>query len=109
MAGLRHNVPGEFKDETKWKIFSTKQLGFFAVACFITGLCFKISMALIGAAFPGILTGIIIGIFIMVPVMFKLPETEFLKGGGLYISTFLVRLWIRKRNQKIYVKGWGKE
>lgn len=110
MASMRHNVPGEFNSETKWlRMFSTKQLGFLGASCLITALCYKASMALVKAGFPGVMTGLVIGVCIMLPVMLRLPDTEFLKGGGLYISTLLVRRWIRKRNRRLYVKGWGKE
>lgn len=110
MAGMKHNVPGEFNNETKWlRLFSNRQLCYLGVAFLVTALCYKVSVALVGAALPGVITGLVIGVCIMFPVMRVIPETEFLKGGGLFISTLLVRLWIRKRNRRIYVKGWGKE
>lgn len=110
MAGMRHNVPGEFKNETKWlKYFSTKQVCFLGVALFITSLCYKASVALGGSGFPGVMVGLVIGFFILLPVLIKIPETEYLRGGGLYVSELFARLWIRKHTKKIYVKGWGKD
>lgn len=109
MAGMKHNVPGEFKNETIWmKYFTTKQLCFLGGAFLIIGLCYRASVFLVNSGFPGILTGLVMGAFIMAPVMLRVPDTEFLKGGGLYFSTLFVRRLVRWRNRKIYVKGWGK-
>lgn len=110
MAGMRHNVPGEFNSETKWfRFFSNKQLAFLVVALFVLYLCYKVSVNFTGRGFFGVLVGLIIGAVIVAPSMIPIPQTEFLKGGGLTIDIILIRRWIRKRKKCIYVKGWKKD
>lgn len=110
MASMRHNVPGEFHSETKWfRFFSNKQLGFLVVALFVLYLCYKVNVNFTGHGFFGVLVGLNIGAVIVAPSMIPIPQTEFLKGGGLTIDIILIRRWIRKRKKCIYVKGWKKD
>lgn len=107
---MRHHVPGEFVNETKWlKFFGTKQLILIGVGAAVTYVCYKVSTFFGLGGAVGILTGLVLGIIIVAPSMIPIPETQFLKGAGSTVDVIFVRWLIRRRKRVIYIRGWKKD
>lgn len=107
---MRHYVPGDFSNETKWlKFFGNKQILLVAIGVAITYACYKGSTFLFGQGFVGIVFGLIIALIIVAPAMIPVPQTDYIKGGGVTWDVIFIRKMIRKRSRVIYVKGWNKD
>lgn len=103
---LVHEIPQEFTDEDKWFVFFTKKnLAFALPGVIITFINFKV-FGFFGKSLVGVVIGLIITAILVAISKVPMPESEYLKGGGLTFDQLLVRRYIRKKNKKIYVKGY---
>lgn len=101
-------IPSEFSNESKWlKFFTLKTL-----VCFVISVMIMILLGIFtqtfGSKVPGLIFGAIIVVFVMCITNIRVPETEYLKGGGQTIDVILIRKYLRKKNRCIYVKGYEK-
>lgn len=102
-----HSIPSEFTDEDKWfKFFKKRNLVVIAAGLGVTGFFFKIATPF-GLGVPLGLFGIVVTVIATIITMIPLPETNYLKGGGQTLDVILLRRYIRKKNKKIYIKGYG--
>lgn len=103
---LTYDIPSEFSDEDRWfKIFTKKQAIMIAAAAGVMVMLEKI-FDKFGLAFVGIILGAILIIVTAVIVMFRIPEMNYLRGGGQTLDIILFKRLVRKRNRYIYVKGY---
>lgn len=101
-----YDIPEEFSDEDRWfKFFTKKQAIMIVAAIGIMVMLVKIFDGA-GLAFIGVIFGGLLVIAITVIAMLKLPETNYLRGGGQTLDVILFKRFIRKRNRRIYVKGY---
>lgn len=107
MAKFTYNIPSEFTDEDKYfKYFTKKDMAVIIVTGALTLLLYKITGSLFGKPIIGIVIGGIIMIVSIGCAMIRIPETEYLNGGGQTILTLLIRRLVRKNNKLIYIKGY---
>lgn len=103
----RYEIPQGLTDEIKWfKYFSLRSL---IICICVAGLGVPLIKALGGL---GITVYLIVGwafvtIVITLATMIRIPNTNWLKGGGEYIDQYLLKRVIRKRNRCLYIKGYN--
>lgn len=93
-------------DEDKWlKFFTKTQLLGIGIAAGIGFLCFK-GLSLLGLTMLGIIVMILlIGVGAVI-VMFKMPATRYLQGGGLFLWEIIMINIYRKATKCIYVRNY---
>jgi len=100
-------IPKELKDEDKWfRYFTKKQAVPIAVTLLID---YRIIMWASQRNFllPAIIVSVILTLLVAGIVMVELPvDVLFLSGGGITMEQWIRRVFIRKRNRKIYVKNY---
>ena len=99
-------IPSEFTDEDRWfKFFTKKQLAVVLLNIVWTialGKLFK----LFGIMPVGIAIGVIQTLVVTALAMFRLPESNYLRGGGQIIGVVLLKRMYRRLFACIYVKGY---
>lgn len=104
-----YHIPSEFTDEDKWfRIFYKKNLLVMICGLGFTGVIAKAG-ALFGMQLPMIIFGLIVTAVITGITMLPVPETQYLKGGGQTLDIILIRMFIRKKNSVLYVRGYNKD
>lgn len=104
---VTYEIPAEFSDEDRWLKFFTKPQALCLSASVLISILLTKMLALISLTVIGIIIGILLVIATLIITMGKMPEANYLRGGGLYFDTILARKFIRKKKRCIYVKGYG--
>ena len=102
----RYEIPQGLTDEIRWfKYFSLRSL-IILVCVAAAGIpiimlldCLNITVYLI--VFWAFFT-----IMITLSTMVRIPNTNWLNGGGEYIDQYLIKRLIRKRKRCLYIKGY---
>ena len=105
----RYEIPQGLNEEIRWfKYFSLRSL--------IIALCTAGIGILIGNLIKGlgislyfIVFWIALTIAVTALTLFKIPNSNWLGGGGEYIDKHLIKILIRKRNKCIYLKGYNQQ
>ena len=106
--GFTHEIPSEFENEERWlKFFTLKSLVCCLAAFGIGVLLSSITKIIFSSPVPGILLGIILAAMAYAVTMGKIPEEDYMKGGGQRIDSYLVNRICRKRSARLYVLGFG--
>lgn len=108
MEQFLHEVPQEFTNEERWNIgaisLSRKSFIVFLVGLGVTYWLFKIGVVLripiVTVVIGALLT--IVAVFITI---FPVPESDYMKGGGLTLDIILFRRLVRRLNRVVYIKG----
>ena len=86
-----YEIPGEFSDEDRWfKFFNKRQALMIGVSIIFAILVIK-GMTSIGLLPVGVIIGIFAVVFVSVSVMVKIPEMEYLRGGGQTLDVYLIK------------------
>lgn len=102
----RYEIPQGLTDESRWyKYFSLRSL----IIC----LCVAGVGILIGNLIKGlgitiyfIVFWTVITIFITVLTMVKIPNSNWLRGGGEHVDQFVLKVFIRNQKRCLYIKGY---
>jgi len=112
MNTFRQSIPAEFTDEDRWRLwqFSLSRTTFFTLlgGLGFTCILYKV-FTVLGIPFVGVVIGLFITIAVSIVTGVKVPQSEYLKGGGLTVFQLLLRLFIRKNNKVVYVRAYGKD
>lgn len=112
MSAFRKSIPSEFTDEDRWRFgpVSLSRTTFIVslIGLGITCVLYKV-LGLIGLPKVGILIGIVGTIIAAVLTSQTIPESDYLKGGGVTLIVMLKRLYIRKKNKVVYIRGYGRD
>lgn len=114
--GFTHEIPQEFTDEDRWIIgrFSLSKKSF-AMLLGGGGLTFGLYklFSLFHIPVVGVVLGVILTITVVFLTIFPIPESDYIKGGGLTLDVILLRRYVRRRNRIVYIKGirnpWNKK
>lgn len=102
---LTHAIPSEFSDEDKWfKYFTKKMLAFILPGVVLTFLLFKL-LSPYGQGIAGVVIGLTITAVLGAISAIPMPESEYIKGGGLTLDILIARRYIRLKEAVIYAKG----
>lgn len=106
--GFTHEIPQEFSDEDRWIIgrvsLSRKSFLVLLAGGGLTYGMFKL-FSIIGIPVFGVVFGVVLTIVAVFLTIFPIPETDYIKGGGLTLDVILLRRLVRRRNRIVYVKG----
>ena len=106
--GFTHEIPSEFENEERWlKFLTLKSLICCLVAFGLGVLLTKLSSFLFSTGVPGIVIGVILVLANYIITMVKLPEEDYMKGGGLVIEQYLINRLCHKHLSCIYMLGYG--
>lgn len=102
----RYEIPQGLNDESRWfKYFSLRSL----IVCLCTaglGILLGNLIKGLGITVYFIVFWIVITISITCLTLFKIPNSNWLNGGGEYIDQYLFKILIRKRSRCLYIKGY---
>lgn len=105
---FQQDIPQEFSDEDRWQLgrfsFSKKSFIVLLSGFGVTYMLFKI-MSFIHASTVGVILGITLTVIAVFLSMFPMPESDYIKGGGLTLDIILLRKLVRRRNRIVYTKG----
>lgn len=105
---FRHDVPQEFSDEDRWQIWRIslprKSFVMLLAGGGVTYLLFK-GFALLHLAVFGVVLGLVLTLMVVFLTLIPIPESDYIKGGGLTLDIILIRRMVRRRNRVVYVKG----
>lgn len=103
-------VPREIRDEDKWfRYFTKKQAAVIVLSLLIDYKMITVAAAR-GLTLPAIIAAIIFTLIVAGAVMVRLPvDVMFLTGGGITLSEWLFRVFMRMRGRAIYTKIRGEE
>ena len=108
--GFTHEIPSEFENEERWLKYLTLKSLICCLAAFGIGvLLSKLSSFLFSTSVPGIILGVILVLAAYVITMLKLPDEDYMKGGGLVIEKYLINRFCHKRSSCIYMLGYGND
>lgn len=98
-------IPREIRDEDKWfRYFTKKQAAVIGGSLLIDYRMITIAAAK-GLTLPAIVAAIILTLVAAGVVMVKLPvDVMFLTGGGITLSEWAFRVFLRVRGRDIYTK-----
>lgn len=98
-------VPREIRDEDKWfRYFTKKQAAIIMLSLLIDYKMITAATAR-GLTLPAIIAAIIFTLIVAGAVMVQLPvDVMFLTGGGITLSEWLFRVFLRLRRRAIYTK-----
>lgn len=106
--GFTHEIPQEFSDEDRWIIgrisLSRKSFIVLLAGGGMTYGMYKF-FSLIDIPVLGVVLGVLLTIVAVFLTIFPIPETDYIKGGGLTLDDILLRRFVRRRNRIVYVKG----
>lgn len=106
--GFTHDIPQEFSDEDRWVIgrvsLSRKSLIVLVAGCGVTYLLFKVT-SVIHIPIFGVVLGLLFTVTAVFLTIFPIPESDYLKGGGMTLDTIIIRRLIRYSNRIVYAKG----
>lgn len=103
----RYEIPQGLTDEIKWfKYFSLRTL---IIAVIVAAIGIPIIMLLdrFGITVYLIVFWAFITIVIALSTMVRIPNTNWMNGGGEYIDQVFIKRMIRKRNRCLYIKGYN--
>lgn len=103
----RFEVPAALGKKAKWyKYFSLRSLliglCMAGIGILIGKLVSKIGLGLYFGIFWALLTIVVTGI-----TMIEIPNTNWMGGGGNTVDIFLIKRFIRKKNRRLYIKGYN--
>lgn len=105
---FRHDIPQEFSNEDRWQVwlisFSRKSFIALLAGGGVTYILFKITAAC-HVPIVGIILGLLLTVVVVFLTMMPIPESDYIKGGGLTLDIIFLRRLIRKRSRIVYVKG----
>ena len=102
----RYEIPQGLTDEIKWfKYFSLRTL-IIAVIVAAIGIPIILLLDRFQITVYLIVLWAFITIVITLSTMVRIPNTNWMNGGGEYIDQFLIKRLIRKRNRCLYIKGY---
>ncbi|XBX10700.1 hypothetical protein QMP26_41100 (plasmid) [Enterocloster clostridioformis] len=104
MADLREEVPREFSDDERWYRYFTRKSIFALLVMGVFSMGIVKFFTFIGIQLVGIYTALILTCVVMAVIMLPIPEGDCLHGSGCTCDTILMRLYVRRKNQYIYVK-----
>ena len=103
----RYEIPQGLTDEIKWfKYFSLRSL----IICIgVAGMGVPVIKLLsgLGVTVYLIVFWAFLTILVTLTTMVRIPNTNWMNGGGEYIDQFLVKRLIRKRDRCLYIKGYN--
>ena len=103
----RYEIPQGLTDEIKWfKYFSIRSL-IVLIAVGALGIPITMILGRLGITIYVIVFWIFFTITITLMTMIKIPNTNWLNGGGEYIDQYLMKRLIRKRQRCLYIKGYN--
>lgn len=106
--GFTHEIPQEFSDEDRWVIgrFSLSRKSFIVLLAGggLTYGMYKL-FSMVGIPVVGVVLGALFSIVAVFLTIFPIPETDYIKGGGLALDDILLRRFVRRRSRIVYVKG----
>lgn len=105
VSDLREEVPREFSDDERWYRFFTRKSILVLLIMGVLSLLIVKFFVWIGLRMAGIYISMVLTGVVMLVVMLPVPEGDILHGSGCTCDIILLRLFIRKRNGKIYMKG----
>lgn len=105
MADLREEVPREFSDDERWYRFFSRKSILVLLIMGVMDLAIVKFFAFIHLQTPGIFVAIILTVVVMAAVMLPIPEGDVLHGSGSTCDVILFRLYVRRKNSKIYVRN----
>lgn len=108
MAGV-HEVPSEFKDEEKWLVFFSKRTLIIGVIMVLITLVLSKITGLFHATWLGLSIGLICTVAFVVTSMIMIPNTEYMRGGGLTVDKLLFRRFCHKRSMGVYIKHYNSD
>ena len=102
-----YEVPQGLTDEIKWfKYFSLRSL---IVCVCVAGVGIPVIKLLGGLGITVYL--IVFWVFLTIAVtlitLVRIPNTNWMNGGGEYIDQVLIKRLIRRRNRCLYIKGYN--
>ena len=98
-------VPREIRDEDKWFRYFTKKQAAVIVLSLLVDYKMITAAATRGLTLPAIIVAIIFTLIIAGTVMVQLPvDMMFLTGGGMTLSEWLFRVFLRLHGRAIYTK-----
>ena len=103
----RYEIPQGLTDESRWyKYFSLRSL----IIC----LCVAGVGLLIGNLIKGlgitiyfIVFWVVLTILITALTLVKIPNSNWLRGGGEYVDQFLLKIFIRNQKRCLYIKVYN--
>lgn len=102
----RYEIPQGLTDEIKWfKYFSLRTL-IVAIVVAAVGIPIIILLDRFQITIYLIVFWAFITIVITLSTMVRIPNTNWMNGGGEYIDQFLIKRLIRKKNRCLYIKGY---
>lgn len=105
MSELREEVPREFSDDERWYRYFTRKSILVLLSMGVISLIIIKFCSFIGITAAGIYMALILTTVAMVAVMLPIPEGDVLHGSGCTCDVILLRMYIRKKKAKLYLKG----
>ena len=102
----RYEIPQGLTDEIKWfKYFSIRSL---IILLCVAALGIPVVMVLgnLGITVYLIVFWVFLTIMITLMTMIRIPNTNWMNGGGEYIDQYLIKRIIRKKHRCLYIKGY---
>lgn len=107
MALVVYDVPKEFKDEELWLKYFNKNSFFVLLATGAIWIAFTRIFESFGIGIIGIVIGGIQCVVITGMTMIPIAETEYMKGAGSSLATYLLRKRYRRKNRVLFVKHFN--
>jgi len=102
----RREIPQGLTDESIWyKYFSLRSL-LVAVGFIAVGIAIGVLIKGLGIGWPFAICWGVLTIVVTLMTLIRIPNTNWLKGGGEHIDQVLFKLLYRRRNRCIYIKGY---
>lgn len=103
---VSYEIPSEFTDEEKWLKFFPRKAFIAGGVCMGVGVIFANILKGAGLFVPVLVFfGIITAVMVLL-IMVKKPEGDYLKGSGQAYGDLLIKRILRKRKSCIYVLGY---
>lgn len=106
MSELREEVPREFSDDERWYRYFTRKSIMVLLCMGVLSLIIIKFCSLIGVQIVGIYLALVLTTVAMVAVMLPIPEGDVLHGSGCTCDVILLRMYIRKKKARLYLKGF---
>lgn len=109
---FRKKIPAEFTDEDRWRFgsISVSRTTFYILLIGL-GCTYGLFQLLtyVHLQMVGMWFGVIMTLIVTVLCGFKLPAENYMHGAGITLMTLLFRIFIRKKNKVVYIRGYKKD
>lgn len=103
-----YEQPDDYENEERWLKFFTLRSLLCSLGAFVIGIFLGKFLSLFHLpSITGTFIGLILAAIVYFITMKKMPEDDYLKGGGQPIEKYLVNRIYRKFHSYIYVLGFG--